>query len=63
MEELRATINETAFRNAENGYTVLTARAGRENVTVVGVMPDVASGEQAVFLGVWVEELLLGWLF
>ena len=39
MEELRATINETAFRNAENGYTVLTVRAGRENVTVVGVMP------------------------
>ena len=47
MEELRATINETAFRNAENGYTVLTVRAGRENVTVVGVMPEVAAGEQA----------------
>lgn len=55
MEELRATINETAFRNAENGYTVLTARAGRENVTVVGVMPEVAAGEQAVFQGEWVQ--------
>ena len=55
MEELRATINETAFRNAENGYTVLTVRAGRENVTVVGVMPEVAAGEQAVFQGEWVQ--------
>ena len=54
MEELRATIGETMFRNEENGYTVLTCRAGRENVTVVGVMPEVAAGEQAVFQGSWV---------
>ena len=53
MEELRATIRETMFRNEENGYTVVACRAGRENVTVVGVMPEVASGEQAVFQGEW----------
>ena len=53
MEELRATISETMFRNEENGYTVLTCRAGRENVTVVGIMPEVAAGEQAVFQGAW----------
>ena len=40
MEELRATISETLFRNEENGYTVLGCRAGRENVTVVGIMPS-----------------------
>lgn len=55
MEELKATINETSFRNAENGYTVLSARAGRENITVVGIMPEVAAGEQAVFQGEWVQ--------
>lgn len=53
MEELRATISETMFRNDENGYTVLQARAGRESVTVVGVMPEIAPGEQAVFQGEW----------
>jgi len=53
MEELRATISETMFRNEENGYTVLTCRAGRANVTVVGIMPEVAAGEQAVFQGDW----------
>ena len=54
MEELRATIGETLFRNEENGYTVINCRAGRENVTVVGVMPEVAAGEQAVFQGSWI---------
>jgi len=53
MEELRATVSETMFRNEENGYTVLACRAGRENVTVVGIMPEVAPGEQAVFTGDW----------
>ena len=53
MEELRATISETMFRNEENGYTVLACRAGRENVTVVGIMPEVAAGEKAVFHGDW----------
>ena len=53
MEELRATVSETLFRNEENGYTVLGCRAGRENVTVVGIMPEVAAGEQAVFQGDW----------
>ena len=53
MEELRATVSETMFRNEENGYTVLACRAGRENVTVVGIMPEVAPGEQAVFAGEW----------
>ncbi len=55
MEELRASISETMFRNDENGYTVVQARAGRESVTVVGVMPEIAPGEQAVFQGDWVQ--------
>ncbi|MBQ7455709.1 MAG: ATP-dependent RecD-like DNA helicase [Clostridia bacterium] len=53
MEELRATVGETLFRNEENGYTVLQCRAGRESVTVVGIMPEIAAGEQAVFRGEW----------
>ena len=54
MEEIRGTITETLFRNEENGYTVLQIRAGREIVGVVGVMPEIAVGEQAVFQGEWV---------
>ena len=55
MEELRATIGETLFRNEENGYTVLQVHAGRTETTVVGIMPETAPGEQAVFAGEWVQ--------
>jgi exodeoxyribonuclease V alpha subunit len=55
MEELKATIKSTPFRNPENGYTVLTVGAGHGETTVVGILPEIAAGEKAVFHGEWVE--------
>lgn len=55
MEELRVTAGETAFRNEENGYTVLQCRLNHEEITVVGIMPEIAPGEQVAFTGVWTE--------
>ena len=55
MERLEAGILGTVFRNEENGWTVLTVRAGRSEVTVVGTLPELSPGEQAVFTGEWVE--------
>ncbi|MBQ8080946.1 MAG: ATP-dependent RecD-like DNA helicase [Clostridia bacterium] len=52
---LNASMVETIFRNEENGYSVVAVRAGREEVTVVGVMPALAAGEQVAFTGVWIE--------
>ena len=49
MEKLEAGILGTVFRNEENGWTVLTVRAGRSEVTVVGTLPELSPGEQAVF--------------
>lgn len=49
MEQLEATIQGTVFRNEENGWTVLTVRSGRSEVTVVGSLPELSPGEQAVF--------------
>ena len=40
MEQLEATIEGTVFRNQENGYSVLTVRSGRSEVTVIGSLPD-----------------------
>ena len=54
MEELSVKTGETLFRNEENGYTVLGCRAGRENITVVGILPAMAEGEQVTFRGEWV---------
>ena len=55
VEKLEASVVSTVFRNPENGYSVLTVQAGRTEVTVVGVLPELGPGEQAVFTGDWME--------
>ena len=53
--QIEAVIEDTIFRNEENGYSVVEARMGRDKITVVGTLPALAAGEQVVFTGVWVE--------
>ncbi len=60
MEQLEATIEGTVFRNQENGYSVLTVRSGRSEVTVIGTLPELSPGEQAVFSGHWTEHRTYG---
>lgn len=55
MENVEASVLGTVYRNAENGYTVLMARVGRHEVTIVGTLPELTAGEQAVFTGEWME--------
>ncbi len=55
MEKIEAGVLRTVFRNEENGYTVLSVRCGRSEVMAVGVMPDLAPGEQVVLTGEWTE--------
>ena len=51
MEQLEASVLNTIFRNEENGYSVIAVRSGRNELMVVGVLPELAPGEQAVFSG------------
>ena len=60
MEKLEGSVVGTIFRNEENGYTVLTVRSGRSEHTVIGAMPELNPGEQAVFTGEWVEHKSYG---
>ena len=60
LEQLEATIEGTVFRNQENGYSVLTVRSGRSEVTVIGTLPELSPGEQAVFSGHWTEHRTYG---
>ncbi len=53
--QIEAVMEETVFRNEENGYSVVQMRMGRESVTVVGVLPSLAAGEQVLLEGQWVE--------
>ncbi len=60
MEKIEAGILGTVFRNDENGYSVVSVRVGRNETTVVGTMPPLSPGEQAVFTGEWTEHKSYG---
>jgi exodeoxyribonuclease V alpha subunit len=60
MEQLSATVLDTAFRNEENGYSVLRVLAGASEQTVVGVMPQLSAGETVTFTGDWGEHPVYG---
>ena len=55
MEQVEASVLGTVYRNADNGYSVVMARMGRQEITIVGTLPELTAGEQAVFSGEWVE--------
>ena len=60
MEKLTAVVQETTFRNEENGYTVLRVGSGRSQQTVVGTMPELSPGENVTFEGTWGEHPVYG---
>ena len=60
MEQLEATVLGTVFRNPENGWSVVSVRSGRNELTVVGSLPELSSGEQAIFSGNWIEHRTYG---
>ena len=55
MEQVEATVQETIYRNEDNGYSVVQVAIGKKQTTVVGVLPRMSSGEQVVFSGEWTE--------
>ena len=60
MEQLAATVLGTAFRNSENGYSVLRVLAGTAEETVVGILPQLSDGEIVTFSGGWTEHPVYG---
>ena len=60
LEQLEASILGTVFRNQQNGWTVLSVRSGKTELTVVGTLPELSPGEQAVFTGEWTEHKSYG---
>ncbi|MBQ2952971.1 MAG: ATP-dependent RecD-like DNA helicase [Clostridia bacterium] len=60
MERVEASVEGTIYRKEDTGYTVLSVRVGRRELTVVGIMPEMSPGDQAVFTGEWVEHPTYG---
>lgn len=54
MQIIKGTVRKISYRNSQNGYTVAAVRVGRENITVVGIMPVLSEGESAQFSGRYV---------
>ena len=58
--QLKGTVQRITYRNDQNGYTVAVIRSGKENVTVVGIMPFLSSGESCEFEGEYVVHAVYG---
>lgn len=69
METLNGTIERVTFYNPETGYSVVKIKADRQyrdaeardgTITVVGTMPEMGAGENAQFVGGWVDDQRYG---
>ncbi len=67
METVKGYVEHITYRNAENGYTVLTLsdpgreKAGQDSVfTAVGSLPEVGIGEMLKLSGVWISHHIYG---
>ncbi len=58
--ELQGTVEEIVFHNSDTGFTVLEIMTDDEYVTVVGVLADVAPGEELRLRGNWVIHQTFG---
>lgn len=68
-DALKGTVERVTFFNPDNGYSVIKiqpdkkypdAQARDGTVTVVGVMPEVSSGEVLEFTGTWITDARYG---
>ena len=55
QNQLTGTVSHVIFQNKENGYTVLRLKTGQEEVTAVGILPQVTQGEQVILEGSWTD--------
>lgn len=57
---LRGTVENVVFRNNDNGFTVLEINSGGEMLSAVGVLADIAAGEEVVLHGRWTSHDVFG---
>ena len=62
MEDLKiiGEVEDIIFHNADNGYTVFTLTTEDDEVTCVGVVPQIHSGETLEIHGSWTMHPLYG---
>lgn len=63
ISEIRGIVERITYRNKQNGYTVATVKSGREQITVVGILPFVSEGETLDIKGKFVVNPTYGTQF
>jgi exodeoxyribonuclease V alpha subunit len=63
MEKLQGTISDIIFKNEENGYTIANLTNENDEVTIVGCMPTLTTGESIEIEGKWTSHKLYGLQF
>ena len=51
VKEIKGTVEKITYRNESNAYTVAEVRIDSKSQTVVGIMPFLTEGDEAVFYG------------
>jgi exodeoxyribonuclease V alpha subunit len=54
MPEIKGVIDSIVFQNEENGYTIAKMDSGSQIITLVGILPYLAEGNQYRVTGEWV---------
>lgn len=52
-ETVVGTVERITYKNEGNGYTVASVKSGKEEITVVGILPFLNEGDTAEFTGVY----------
>ncbi len=58
--KLKGTVTDITYRNDVNGYTVFAVDTSEEEITVVGVTPDLKMGDKVELVGDYVYHSLYG---
>lgn len=58
--EISGIIEKITFQNQQNGYTVCTARVGKDHITVVGTLPFISVGDNVKFMGKFTVHAIYG---
>mgnify|MGYP004667209155 FL=1 len=57
---LSGIVENVVFRNAGNGFTVLEINKDGEIISAVGVLSDIAAGEDVILHGKWTSHNVFG---
>ena len=60
LKEINGIIEKITYKNSQNGYTVCTVKAGKEHITVVGVLPFISVGDNVKFKGKFIVHQIYG---